>query len=159
LTRVFADSCFIIGLKNKKDQFAGLAREVWTELARRKIVNGLEDLVVTNLVVVEVFQKLQNDVGFARAHSVFKEIMDNCAVEWVTESQVREAIAMKLAPTVATRRDLTKEPPIGLIDAVSLVVMDKTRVRFIISYDKGYDEIPLVRRLYNKKSVSMTEFL
>ncbi len=145
----FGDTCFLVGLKEKTDQHHEDAMKIWNRLLKNKAVIGLKDITISEYVLVEVFQILQSHARFETAASVYYELINNCRVQKVTSSMVQMAIDKKLEPY----RNKTKPPPIGLIDAISLITMDKLRISRILSFDEGFDRIPLVRRIHNENSI------
>ena len=151
MPRFFADSCFFIGLFNSYDHHYRGAREVYTELLSSNKITGFNDFLVSDLVLIETFQKLQNDRNFAKALEAYNKITHECRVLRCDDRLIQQAIAEKLSPFQNRR---TQRPPIGLTDGVSLVLMDRHRVRCIISFDDGFDHIPLTRRIYNRTTAS-----
>lgn len=150
MIRVFADTCFIMGLKDKKDQHHGTSKRIWRMLKKDRIVRGLEDFVISDYIIIEAFQGLQSQVDFNTAYKMYEELVKRCKIEQVTKDMIQLAIKTKLTPYLNHR---TKQPPIGLVDAISLVVMDKHNISHIVSFDDGFDKIPLVKRVFDEHSL------
>ena len=148
---LFADSCFLIGLKDHKDQYHEVSIKIWDRLNKDGIITESRDVVVTDYVLVEVFQGLQSHAGFEIANKAYKEMNENCKVQKVTESVIQKAITKKLIPFLNHR---TNQPPIGFVDAVSLVTMDNLDIQWIISFDGGFDKIPLTKRIFDEGSLA-----
>jgi hypothetical protein len=78
-------------------------------------------------------------------HMPFAQVKQNyddltqCHVFQIKPKDIDEAFKTKLAPFCNHN---TGNPPIGIVDATSLVAMDKTRVSHIISFDEGFDKLP-----------------
>lgn len=149
MVSIFGDTCFLIGLRDKTDQHHKEATKIWKTLLNGNMVKGLKDITVSDYVLVEIFQILQSHSSFEIASGVYKELTNSCRVQHVTLTLVQQAINQKLEPY---RNHKTQQPPIGLIDAISLVTMDKLRISRIISFDEGFDKIPLVKRIHNEES-------
>ncbi len=147
---LFGDTCFLIGLKDMKDQHHVEAKKIWNKLLRTNIIKGLNNIIVSEYVMVELFQSLQSHVGFEVAVAAYSELTNGCKVQRVTPSIIQLAINRKLEPH---RNHKTKQPPIGLIDAISLVTMERLKTSWILSFDKGFDQIPLVKRIYNENTL------
>jgi predicted nucleic acid-binding protein len=147
---LFGDTCFLIGLKDKSDQHHTEAIKIWKRLLSTNVVTGLNHVTISDFVLIEVFQGLQSHAGFETAAAVYSELTDNCRVQKVTLPMVQQAINQKLEPY---RNHRTKQPPIGLVDAISLVTMDKLKISWILSFDEGFDRIPLVRRIHNENTL------
>ncbi|CAD6493670.1 MAG: hypothetical protein CHKLHMKO_00513 [Candidatus Argoarchaeum ethanivorans] len=148
---LFADSCFLIGLNDRKDQYHKVSIKIWDRLNKDDIIKESMDVVVTDYVLVEVFQGLQSHAGFKIATKAYKEMNENCKVQKVTESKIQKAITEKLRPFLNHR---TNQPPIGLVDAVSLVTMDNLNIQRIISFDGGFDKFPLTKRIFDESSLT-----
>lgn len=153
---LFGDTCFLIGLKEKTDQHHKKAVNIWKKLLSTKVIKGLKDITISDYVLVEVFHGLQSHVGFETAAIVYSELIDNCRVQPVTLPMVQLAINQKLEPY---RNHKTNQPPIGLIDAISLVTMDKLKISWILSFDDGFDRIPLVKRIHNVDTLPFNKYL
>ncbi|CAD6492812.1 MAG: hypothetical protein LAKADJCE_00372 [Candidatus Argoarchaeum ethanivorans] len=148
---LFADSCFLMGLRDLKDQYHKVSIKIYDQLNKDGIIKESKDVVVTDYVLVEVFQGLQSHAGFEIANIAYKEMNENYKVQKVTESVIQKAITKKLRPFLNHR---TNQPPIGLVDAVSLVTMDNLDIQWIISFDGGFDKIPLTKRIFDESSLA-----
>ena len=144
---MFTDSCFLIGLADRNDQYHGRAEEVMGEFRKRSL--GFESFVLTDFMAVEVFHRLQDKVGYDRAKEYHRKVTLECKIYPVTRQTIDKAISAKLAPFVSARR---ASPPIGLADATNLVVMDSHNIRRIASFDGGYDRYSNVRRIHDGDS-------
>jgi predicted nucleic acid-binding protein len=113
------------------------------------IVTGFGNLVVTDLVLVETFHLVQKKNGCNNAMLFFSELTRDCDIKATSLDILRKAIDEKLR----LRGHRSKEPSIGLADAASLVHMDNSNIRRIISFDAGFDRYPLYRRIHDSESV------
>lgn len=156
MVAIFGDACFLTGLKDKNDQHHEKAKEIWNKLLSINIIKGLNNITISEYVLVEVFQNLQSHAGFDIAIAVHNELIKNCKVQRVTPSMVQSAINLKLEPH---RNHKTKQPPIGLIDAISLVTMDKLKISWILSFDCGFDRIPLIKRIHNEDMLPYNRYV
>ena len=146
----FADSGFFIGLHHKKDNNHDAAEEIWKHLNEKGIIYGLNSLLVTDYVLIEVFQTLQNKIGFKKTTEIHNNLIAGCKIQHITRNNIDEAIQKKLLPSC---NHSTNEPRIGLVDGISLVVMEKRKIPMIISFDEGFDFIPLIKRIYNAETI------
>ncbi len=113
------------------------------------IVSGYGNLVVTDLVLVETFHLVQKKNGCDNAMTFFSELTGSCDVRMTTLDIMKRAIDEKLR----LRGHRSKEPSIGLADAVSLIHMDDSGVRWIVSFDAGFDRYSLYRRIHDSESI------
>lgn len=156
MVAIFGDTCFLTGLRDKTDQHHKRAKEIWNKLLSTNIIKGLNNITISEYTLVEVFQNLQSHAGFDIAIAVHNELIENCKVQRVTQSMVQLAINKKLEPY---RNHKTKQPPIGLIDAISLVTMDKLKISWILSFDDGFDRIPLIKRIHNEDTLPYNRYI
>jgi len=148
--KIFADTGFLVGLWCRRDGLHNAATDVWQYLRDQRLISGLSDVIVTNYVVVEAFKLIQSVSGCDKATGFWEQVTSECDIKWATKETVRKAIVDKLA---FHRNSRTGEPPIGLVDAISIVFMDSAHIRVIISYDEGYDSFPFVNRIHDRDSV------
>ncbi len=147
---LFGDTCFLVGLSDKTDGHHRDAVKIWKKLLSTNVINGLKNIIISEYVLVETFQCMQSHAGFEAATYAYNELIKNCKVQRVTFPMVQLAINKKLEPY---RNHRTRQPPIGLTDAVSLVIMDKLKTPWILSFDDGYDRIPLIKRIHNEDTL------
>ena len=74
----FADSCFFIGLHYDKDNNHDAAEAIWHHLTDERMINGLNSLLVTDYILIEVFQTLQNKIGFKKTKEVHANLIEGC---------------------------------------------------------------------------------
>jgi len=146
---VFADSSFLIGLGDDHDQFAREAAGIEVALRAKSI--GFSSFLMSDYVLVEVFHRLQDVLAFPRALDFHRRLVNQARIRPVSREIMERAITTKLQPFLNAR---TARPPIGLVDATSLVLMDREKVRRILSFDGGFDNIPNVRRISSAEAVS-----
>jgi predicted nucleic acid-binding protein len=147
---LFADSGFFIGLYHETDQFHDDAKRIWTRLKKDGKIEGLQSLVVTDYILVEVFHSLQERIGFHKTAKIFENLVKKCQIERVTFELMDVAIQTKMIPFCNHR---THNPSIGLVDATSLIMMDLRGISHIVSFDGGFDTIPLTKRIYNVSTI------
>ncbi len=140
----FADSGFFIALNHPKDNNHPASEEIWNYLSEKE--QGLQSLCVTDYVLIEVFQTLQNKIGFKKTKEIHQNLINNCVLQHITRATITDAIHKKLLPSC---NHSTKEPRIGLVDGTSLVVMERRKIPLIISFDDHFDSIPLIKRIYS----------
>lgn len=150
MVALFGDACFLVGLSDKTDEHHRDAVKIWKKLLSTNVINGLKNIIISEYVLVETFQCMQSHVGFEAATNAYNELINNCKVQQATSSMVQLAINNKLEPY---RNHRTRQPPIGLTDAISLVIMDKLKTPWILSFDDGYDRIPLIKRIHNEDTL------
>ncbi len=143
----FLDACFLIALYNKKDNYHDTANAIYSSLSEMRSVKCSRDLYVTDYIITEVFHGLQRKVGIARTLEHFNEISKSYNVVRVSYPEtVDKAIKLKLLPFCSHK---TKEPRFGLVDAISLIIMDENKIHNIISFDGDFKNLPFVFQIDN----------
>ncbi|AGB03430.1 type II toxin-antitoxin system VapC family toxin [Methanoregula formicica] len=146
----FADSCFFIGLHYDKDNNHDAAEAIWNHLIQEQMIDGLNSFLVTDYILIEVFQTLQNKIGFKKTKDIHGSLIEGCKLQHITREMIDNAIHQKLLPSC---NHSTKKPKIGLVDGTSLIVMDQQDIPRIISFDDHFDSIPLIKRIYSVETI------
>lgn len=156
-SRFFADSDFLIGLADPKDDRAVVSNAIYQDLRKRGHMKGLDGLTLSDHVLVEVFQGVQGGSNIPTAIQFFDRLEHEANIVRTTPALLREAIQTKLAP-LANKKAGPKAGGrrIGLVDAATLVVLDRHKIPWLLSFDRGFDEIPFMahRRIYDLETCS-----
>ena len=139
----FADSSFLIGLFDDKDNFHAEANNILTELLNSGLLSNPLELYVSNYIIAEVFHRLQEKIGFNRTSQIYEELK-RYRLYHVKQKDVDNAILTKLRPFC---NKTTGNPKFGLIDATSLEIMNKFNIHYIIADDDGFDGLPFCKRI------------
>ncbi|MGD0954336.1 MAG: PIN domain-containing protein [Methanotrichaceae archaeon] len=135
----FADSDFLTGLMVDRDSRSQKSNEIFEHLKESSLISDISNFHVSNYIIMEVVQNL---IGKHMPFAQVRENYDNltqCHVFQIKPKHIEEAFNTKLAPFCNHH---TGNSPIGIVDATSLVVMDKSRINHIISFDEGFDKLP-----------------
>ena len=136
----FADSDFLTGLFVRRDSRHTMSEKIFNYLQQNELISGLSDLHISNYIIVEVIHNLQGkQIPYVKIIEHYKTL-NHCHVFHVKPKEIEQAFQTKLAPYCNHRTH--NPPPIGLVDATTLVVMDKKRINSLISFDEGFDKIP-----------------
>jgi len=146
---VFTDSNFLIALAHAGDQYGVAARSIESALRTKNV--RFQDFLLSDYILIEVFHKLQGAIGFAPTLTFHRRLLNEARIRPLGRNDLDKAIATKLQPFLNAR---TAQPPIGLVDATSLVVMEREKVPRIVSFDEGFDNIPNIRRISSVEGVS-----
>lgn len=135
----FADSDFLTGLMVTRDSRAQKSIDIFKYLQKKDIISDVYDFHISNYIIMEVAHNLLGkNVPFSEVKKHYDKMME-CNVFHIKPKEIKEAFNTKLMPFCNHR---TGNPPIGIVDATSLVVMDKKRINYIISFDEGFDKLP-----------------
>lgn len=144
MLRFVADTGFLVGRKCPGDQFHDVSVDIWDKLIELKLVEGIDNLYVTNYVLVESHLQIQQKAGCDCASKFWTEMLKRSNVKWVNLDFINKSMIEKL---FKVRNHKTGEPHVGLVDAITLQMMDTTKIRLLLSFDDGFDRYPLVRRI------------
>ena len=147
MLNVFVDSGFIVAIESK-DNYSRQAKEVFNYLDEKRI--GLERFIISDYILIESFQLIQQRAGFQKALNAYHKYNSNCIICSTDKRIIESAIRTKLSSFINHR---TQQPPIGLVDAISLVFMERYHTPWILSFDDGFDRIPLVKRISQRNGV------
>lgn len=149
--KLFVDSGFFIGFKYERDSLHGKACSIWDELINKDLISGFEDLYISDYIILEVFHKLQKGIKFLRTLEHYEEELKRCKIYHISPKDVEDAIHTKLKP-FCNHRD--GNPAIGLVDATSLQIMEKLKIGHILSFDDGFDRMPMCTRIGDTNDIN-----
>lgn len=122
----FVDTSALYALLDRDDEHHQKAAEAWTAL-----LDAREALITSNYVVVETTALAQHRLGLEAVAVLVRDVLPVMHVEWVTESDHREALAALLA---AGRR------LVSLVDCVSFVLMHRLGVEVAFAFDVHFTQ-------------------
>ncbi|MBA7476658.1 hypothetical protein ES707_12051 [subsurface metagenome] len=123
---------------------------MYDALSRSRYRIGFKDFYVSNLILIETFQKLQKTIGYAETVSYYHTLLNGCKIVEINHAIVETAIHKKLGQM---RNHNTGKPPFGLVDATSLVVMEQKKLLHILSFDGHFENVPLLRKINNPDTI------
>jgi predicted nucleic acid-binding protein len=136
----FADSDFLTGLLAKRDSRHDISQKIFDYLIETKLISSISDFHISNYIIMEVIHNLQGKkIPFVTIVKDYNTLI-GCHVFQIKPKEIDLALQTKLAPYCNHRTH--NPPPIGLVDATSLVVMDKKRINSLISFDEGFGKLP-----------------
>lgn len=142
----FADSGFLIGYYYEKDGKHDISMNIYDYLIGNRLIRNLNNFCISNYIIIEVIHWLQSKpIPHTEIVSTYNDLMRFRRYDLI-QPEIQQAIDTKLTPFCNHK---TGKPPIGLVDATNLYVMDQLDIRFLISYDSGFDQVPdpLKRRI------------
>jgi predicted nucleic acid-binding protein len=89
------------------------------------------------------FEDVASDYEALKKYEVFQ----------VESNHVDDAFNIKLKSYINHR---THKPKMGIVDATSLVVMDEKNIKYIISFDGDFDNIPFIFPINSKEMIDST---
>jgi predicted nucleic acid-binding protein len=141
---IFADSGFFIGLWDPDD-----ARHADAELLLRKLqqagwLRGLHDLMTCQPMACETAEHLSHTLGARGGANAYSRVMNNCQVIRPSERDVQLALdrIFRLYLDIPHKK---RRP--GLVDCIGIAVMRRFNVLRLLSFDRGFDVVPDVRRI------------
>lgn len=153
IRKFFADANFLTGLFIDKDDYHTVSKEIYEYLIDKHLISDTRDFYISNYILTEVIHNFQaKRVKYKELMEKY-ELLKQCKVYHIQVTDIDEAFKTKLAPYRKHGTDLT--PPIGIVDATNLIVMDKIKNCALISFDSGYASIPdpFLIRIYNTKTI------
>lgn len=146
----FADSSFLTGLMSDEDDYSQDANDLFEYIKENRLVSSISDFQISNYIIVEVIHNLiDQHVKISDIKRHYEELK-GCKTFHVKPRDIDYAFTNKLAHFCNHR---TQEPRIGIVDATSLVVMEKKRINYIISFDGDFKDLPLVSQISDKEGV------
>ena len=141
---IFADSGYFIALWDPKDERHHTARIIETKLADLRWARTLSDLMTCLPMATEVVEHLSLRLGTTEAAAVFSRLLNNCTVIRPTERDIKVAFEGTFR-LYAGVRDKRRRP--GMVDSVGVALMRRNHISRILSFDRGFDLLPDIRRI------------
>ena len=123
---VFLDTSALLAVLDAGDDAHAAASRIWSGL-----VEGGEELVSTNYVLVETFALVQRRLGMEAVRVLEQDILPLVRTHWVTETDHRAAVSALLT---AGRRQLS------LVDCVSFIVMRLLNLKTVFAFDQDFSD-------------------
>lgn len=147
----FADACFFIALKDKKDFYHSVSKDIYNKLEKKRLINGFENFYITDYIVMEVFKNLFDQISYRDMMRFYYEKLKKCQIQKIVyPDAVDKAIEDCIQPYC------NWEQPVygmGIIDATSLKVMYENDIRYVISFDHHFINEPLICTINNAEIV------
>ncbi|MCK6480075.1 MAG: PIN domain-containing protein [Planctomycetes bacterium] len=129
---VFVDTSALLAVLDADDRHHGKAKAAW-----ERLLEGEDDLLTSNYVLVETFALVQARLGTAAARALAEEVVPALEVRWMDADLHAQAVAALLA---AGRRKLS------LVDCSSFAVMGSLGLRRAFAFDgrfreRGYEAV------------------
>lgn len=149
--KFFVDSDFLTGLFAVGDSRHESAQNIFDYLLEKELISEFQDFHLSNYIIMEVLHNLKGkNIPLNQINDKY-QTLKQCNVFHIKIKEIDQAFREKLLPFCNHR---TQNPPIGIVDATSLVVMDKKRIGSIISFDEHFDILPdLFIRITNKEVI------
>ena len=123
---VFVDTSAIMAVVDEAEEHHVVAAEAW-----RQLVDGREELWITNYVLLEAFAVLQRRLGLTGVRRFWDDMGPALSVAWVDEALHSMGVAAMLS---AGRRELS------LVDCVSFQAMRSLGIRTAFTVDPHFEE-------------------
>jgi len=143
LTRFFLDTVFLQALNNPNDPHHADASEVNRKLRSSGQFRSDRDLFLSDLVFREVTEGLLDDCGYRTAMTVRRSLRANYSILRTREDDLANAF-----DGICSRFHSGAGSGVGLVDAVSVLLMQRNRIGLIVSTDSSFDLVPTIRRIW-----------
>ena len=125
---LFADASYFIALADDRDR--------WHRDAMRLKVEIPDEFVVTDFMIAEATTLIGARKGGRPARILFEYFLDACDIEYADDRTLREAMV----------NHLRFDGRMSVSDCVTLVVMERRRIRELVSFDSDFDRVKGIRR-------------
>ncbi len=126
---IFGDTSYFVALIDRKDQWHRSAVRLRRELQ--------DEIVVTDLVVVETVTLVGSRAGGTQAQAVYRYFKDSCTIDFVDSRTLDEAMIYHQRFDGA----------LSLADCASVVAMIRRGLSKIASFDTDFDRVKGLSRL------------
>lgn len=123
---IFVDTSALLTILDAAEQRHEQAHRVWIHL-----LDGNENLVSTNYVLVETIALAQNRLGLASVAALQQDVVPALAITWIDEAVHESAVGALL--TAGRRR-------LSLVDCTSFEIMRRLGIRQVFAFDPHFAE-------------------
>ncbi len=144
MTGVFADTVYLVGLNYTRDPHHADALRVQAGLRSAGYLARSHELYLSELVMLEASQELLSHCGFRVARDVLRQTERNHTVlrpRSVDVSNGFYELCSKYGSSAGGRG-------LGLVDAVSVLLMRRYKIGLILSTDTAFDKVPGLSRVW-----------
>ena len=141
---IFGDSGYFIALWNPNDPHHDEAGVIEQRLRENGWVRGLRDLLTCLPMAWEVAEGISRARGVKEGASAYARVVNNCQVVRPTDRDIQLAFDRTFRLYVGLSKRV--RPP-GMIDSIGVTVMRRFKVGRIVSFDRGFDLVPDIRRV------------
>ena len=127
---ILVDSSYFIALMREKDMWHNDAVEISDKIK--------DPYLVSDLIISESVTMVSSLEGGKAGKLLYEYFIDNCKIEFVDSVMLSRSMEILLK----------YDGSISLADAVSVEIMNKHRIRKIISFDSDFDKIEGIVRIH-----------
>ena len=142
---IFGDSGYFIALWNPGDSHHDEAKVIEQRLRENGTVRGPRDLLTCLPMAWEVAEGVSRARGVKEGAAAYARLVNNCQVVRPTDRDVQLAFDRTFRLYVGSSK---KVRPPGMIDSIGVAVMRRFKVGRIVSFDRGFDLVPDIRRVH-----------
>ena len=128
---LFADTCFIVGLFNQRDQWHEKAKDIFSD-------NENHRLFINDYVINETITLLNSHTDYRKALTAYDYLILNCRILWI-ESFELEACREIFA---------TYGGALSFTDAAIVRCMQREGLRYLLSFDRRFDRVEGLTRVH-----------
>lgn len=132
--KLFIDSVVWIGAKLKNDQWHKESAKIIDKFIKKEIKNA----IVTDYIVLESVNFILRKGGFDAALETLDIFENHERIEIINIDEITFARASAI---------FRKYPGLSITDASSVAVMQEFEIKYIYTFDKGFDKIEGIERL------------
>ncbi len=138
---IFYDSSYLIALINKKDKYHAEAEEIKNILTNRNF-----NACINFTVLLEVLNSA-NKYNRLKTNEIFKELESKTNIIMLDYEDLKNSL------------DLHKyyNHALNFNDCTILNTMDENDINFIISFDRDFDKVKWIKRIY-LKNISLLDY-
>lgn len=141
---IFADSGYFIALWNPQDSLHEASVTIERRLRENGWARGLGDLSTCLPMAWEIAEGISRSRGTNEGAAAYARVTNSCRVVRPTERDVQLAFDKTFRVYLDLPRK-TRRP--GMIDSIGVSLMRRLKIGRIVSFDRGFDLIPDIRRV------------
>ncbi|VVB68482.1 PIN domain protein [uncultured archaeon] len=145
--KIFADSAFLLGLMADDDQHKSKSTDILEHLQNNHLISDINDFHISNYIIVEVIHGLIDKHTSIRQIKEKYDDLKQCHVFPIEPKHIDEAFSKILMLYCYNQ---SKNRPMGIVDALSVIAMGYEDIPYIISFDGHFDIVPLIKRIGDK---------
>ena len=128
---LFFDSCFMIGLFIKTDNFYEKSHHLLKMIKKEKVL-------INNTVVNEVLNSFKNTKNDVKLNKITNYLFNEIQTDYLTEDDYKKALDYYNYYNTS----------INFSDCTVLVTMNKYNIDKIVSFDSDFNKIKGIKRIY-----------
>jgi predicted nucleic acid-binding protein len=152
-TNVFADTTYLVGLCHNRDQHHKDSVSVQAALKRLGYLKSAKEIYLSELILIEAVQEVLRHCGFEAARNAFRNLQNNYTIL----PYMKDDVSKGFYEICSKYGGNANQKGLGIVDAVTVLLMRKHKIGWVLSADTAFDPVVALRRIWTHNLEELEE--